>query len=133
MSGMTTTRPLAMVASVAAVVAVGAGAALAAVGPADTRTAGPRPDGTSVLPTGWTVTPAGSQHQLGEKPFGTALSPDGRTLLVSNDGDGTESLQAVDAATGEGPACTGSASPAKAPATPCSASAQHNPHDQSRR
>jgi YVTN family beta-propeller protein len=45
------------------------------------------------------VTPAGSQTTLGDLPLSTALSPDGKTLLVSNDGQGTQSLQVVDTAT----------------------------------
>ncbi len=64
--------------------------------------AGPQGNGTSVTPNGWDVTPAGSpQVTLGDKPFGLALSPDARTLLVSNDGESTQSIQVVDAATGE--------------------------------
>jgi YVTN family beta-propeller protein len=67
----------------------------------DSTRVGPQPDGTGVLPTGWTVTPAGKQVQIGEKPFGQALSPDGRTLLVSNDGQYIESLQVIDTASGK--------------------------------
>jgi YVTN family beta-propeller protein len=62
--------------------------------------AGPQGDGTAVTPYGWTVTPAGRQVTLGDKPFGTTRSPDGRTILVSNDGQYTQSLSVVDAATG---------------------------------
>ncbi len=63
--------------------------------------AGPQGDGTGITPNGWTVTPAGArQVVLGDKPFGLALSPDARTLAVSNDGESTQSIQLVDAATG---------------------------------
>ena len=61
--------------------------------------AGPRPDGTAVTPVGFKVTPAGTQTTLGDLPLTTALSPDGKTMLVSNDGQGTQSLQVVDTAT----------------------------------
>jgi YVTN family beta-propeller protein len=62
--------------------------------------AGPQGDGTGVTPYGWTVTPVGRQVILGDKPFGTTRSPDGKTLLVSNDGQYNQSLSVVDTATG---------------------------------
>jgi YVTN family beta-propeller protein len=58
--------------------------------------AGPQGDGTAITPIGWRVTPAGQQLELGERPYGLALSPSGKMLLVSNDGVGMQSLQAVD-------------------------------------
>ncbi len=60
------------------------------------RQAGPAGHGTAVTPVGYRVTPAGRQTTLGDLPLTTALSPDGGTLLVSNDGQGTQSLQVVD-------------------------------------
>jgi len=65
-----------------------------------TRVSGPQGDGTSITPYGWSVTPAGRQTTLGDKPFGTTKSPDGKTILVSNDGQYKQSLMVVDAATG---------------------------------
>jgi YVTN family beta-propeller protein len=50
---------------------------------------------------GWTLTPAGRQLRLGDRPYGMAVSPDGRTLVVSNDGQSTESLMVIDCASGE--------------------------------
>ena len=47
---------------------------------------------------GWMLTPAGDQVELGDRPFGMALSPDGRSLLISNDGQSTESLMVFDRA-----------------------------------
>ena len=61
---------------------------------------GPQQDGTSVTPTGWNVTPVGRQVKLGERPYGLTRSPDGRTLLVSNDGVNEQSLMVLDAVTG---------------------------------
>jgi YVTN family beta-propeller protein len=76
---------------------LGTASALGATAP---TTVGPRLDGTAVAPTGHRLTPTGEQSPLGDLPLGAALSPDGRTLLVSNDGQGTQSLQVVDVATG---------------------------------
>jgi YVTN family beta-propeller protein len=75
----------------------GVAGALAATAPFDP--AGPRPDGTATTTYGWRVTPAGHQVPLGEKPFGAALSPDGKYLAVTNDGTHTQSLSLLDAAT----------------------------------
>jgi YVTN family beta-propeller protein len=63
------------------------------------RKAGPAGDGTGVTPIGYTVTPAGRQTDLGDLPLGAATSPDGRWLVVSNDGQGAQSLQVIDTAT----------------------------------
>jgi YVTN family beta-propeller protein len=71
-----------------------------ALGASAPTTVGPRPDGTAIAPTGHRITPAGRQSNVGDLPLGAALSPDGRSLLVSNDGQGTQSLQLVDVATG---------------------------------
>ncbi|WP_273365297.1 bifunctional YncE family protein/alkaline phosphatase family protein [Alicyclobacillus herbarius] len=57
---------------------------------------GPQGDGTGVTPYDWKLTPAGQSVTLGNFPMGGALSPDGRYLVVSNDGDGVQSLQVVD-------------------------------------
>ncbi|MGZ6793007.1 MAG: beta-propeller fold lactonase family protein, partial [Mycobacteriales bacterium] len=87
--------PRMLVVGVAAL-AVAGGAATAAT---MTKHAGPSGDGTAVTPLGYRVTPAGDQTTLGDLPLATALSPDGKTMLVSNDGQGTQSLQVVDTAT----------------------------------
>jgi YVTN family beta-propeller protein len=60
---------------------------------------GPHPDGTATTTYSWQVTPAGRQVPLGEKPFGAALTPDGKYLAVSNDGTHTQSLSLMDVAT----------------------------------
>ena len=79
--------------------------ALAACGtswgtPTDPVTVGPRPNESGLLPNGYTVTPAGQQTMLGDLPLGAAASPDGHRMVVSNDGQGTQSLQVIDTATG---------------------------------
>ncbi|TFB49008.1 phosphoesterase [Cryobacterium tagatosivorans] len=60
--------------------------------------AGPHPDGTATTPVGQRVTPAGLQTRLGDLPLNSALSPDGKKLLVTNNGQGTQSLQLVNTA-----------------------------------
>jgi len=48
---------------------------------------GPLTDGTTLLPTGWRIKPAGTQVPVGSFPTSSALSPDGKFLLVVNSGD----------------------------------------------
>ncbi|MDQ6672332.1 MAG: bifunctional YncE family protein/alkaline phosphatase family protein [Chloroflexota bacterium] len=45
---------------------------------------------------GWTLAPAGRQVALGDRPLSIATSPDGRTLVVGNDGQSTQSLMVID-------------------------------------
>src|SRR5262249_42681068 len=62
---------------------------------------GPQPDGTSVTPQGWRVTPAGRQTDLGSGPLDVAISPAGGIALVANAGYGNHTLMVVDTATGD--------------------------------
>jgi len=55
---------------------------------------------SSTSAQGWTLTPAGRQIALGDRPLSIASSPDGRTLLVGNDGQSTQSLMVVDRESG---------------------------------
>src|SRR5262249_14198304 len=65
--------------------------------------AGPLADGKGVLPNGRTVEPAGEQVGLDTFPLNLAITPDGKYLLLTNDGWGNEEgergLQLVDLAT----------------------------------
>ncbi len=72
------------------------GGALAVVVPMQ---AGPAGDGTGVTPVGFRVTPEGRQTRLGDLPLASAVSPDGRSLLVVDAGDGAQSVKLVDTAT----------------------------------
>ncbi|MBM7646635.1 YVTN family beta-propeller protein [Scopulibacillus daqui] len=63
------------------------------------RTAGPKGDNYGITSQNWTLTPAGKQIKLGDFPMGGALSPDSHYLVVSNDGQGTQSLQVIDTKT----------------------------------
>src|SRR5256885_2527016 len=60
---------------------------------------GPQPDGTGVTPNHWMLTPAGLQVEVGDRPLGMAATPDGRHLLISNNGQGVQSLVLFDTAT----------------------------------
>jgi YVTN family beta-propeller protein len=73
----------------------------------DRSTAGPD---TGINSHGWFLTPAGKQLQLvdpkdpslyGDRPYGIAISPNGKTLIVSNDGQSTQSLMVVDRTSGK--------------------------------
>ena len=72
-------------------------AALAVAGVAADRVPGPH-GLEGITPNNWTLTPAGAQIPIGDRPMGAALSPDGRYLAVSNDGAGTQSLALVNTA-----------------------------------
>lgn len=62
-----------------------------------TRPAGPSADGlTGITPNNWQVTPAGEKIRVGHVPLGMILSPDGKDLLISNNGYGQHSLMRVD-------------------------------------
>ena len=56
-------------------------------------------DGT-VLPNGWTITPAGQITALGTLPLRVVEDPTGRWLAVSNAGYGPQSVTIVDERTG---------------------------------
>jgi len=60
---------------------------------------GPQPDGTGITPNHWALTPAGLQIEVGDRPLGMAATPNGRYLLISNNGQGVQSLVLFDGAT----------------------------------
>ncbi len=73
-------------------------ASLGAVGAVPTP--GPQPDGTSITPQGWRVTPAGTQTTLGPGTMDIAMSPLGNLLLAVNAGYNDHSIMAIDPADG---------------------------------
>ncbi len=77
--------------------AVGLIILLGAAGFAEERAAGPH-GRTGIATNGWTLAPAGVQVPVGDRPMGAALSPDGRYLAVSNNGQGVQSLALIDTA-----------------------------------
>src|SRR5574340_1187935 len=47
---------------------------------------GPLGGGETLLPNGWRLAPAGRHFGIGDLPLGMLLSPDGRYLIVTNNG-----------------------------------------------
>ena len=67
--------------------------------PADRNRAGKLPDGSFLLPTGWRLKPVGKQIPLDTLPMSSALSRDGKYLLVLNGGYRPPSISVLE--TGE--------------------------------
>jgi YVTN family beta-propeller protein len=61
---------------------------------------GPLPGGAFLLNSGWVLDPAGKQVPLDTLPMSTALSPDGKYLLVLHGGYRPPSIAVMDAASG---------------------------------
>ena len=57
---------------------------------------GPMGMGVTLLPNGWKIAPAGRHIVVGDLPLAMAESPDGRWLLVSNNGYTLPSISIVD-------------------------------------
>ncbi len=49
------------------------------------------------LPNGWSLTPAGRSLPLGDLPLNLVVSPSGKYLAVTNNGQSTQSIQLIDA------------------------------------
>ena len=64
--------------------------------PARTQWPGAIGHGVTLLPNGWTLAPAGQHMTMGPLPLAMVQSPDGRYLIVSNDGGSHPSLTVVD-------------------------------------
>jgi len=64
---------------------------------------GPSRGGTNTdrifLPNGWALTPAGRHLDLGDLPLNLAISPDGRFMVATNNGQSGHSLSLVDVET----------------------------------
>ncbi|HKS45043.1 MAG TPA: alkaline phosphatase family protein [Amycolatopsis sp.] len=59
------------------------------------KTVGPQPDGSYLTQTGQFVTPAGDVIKEAGRPFGLALSPDGKTAAALNTGGATTGMVSV--------------------------------------
>src|SRR2546426_7884207 len=59
------------------------------------REPGPLPDGSTLLPSGWRIRPAGRQVTVGTLPLGLATLSDG-SLLVTNNGYAENGLMRID-------------------------------------
>jgi YVTN family beta-propeller protein len=82
------------------VIAILLAAAVLCSQPAPREQVGPLPGGGFLLNSGWRLAPAGKQIPLDTFPMSTALSPDGKYLLVLNGGYKPPSVAVLDAATG---------------------------------
>jgi DNA-binding beta-propeller fold protein YncE len=51
-----------------------------------------------LLPNGWYLSPAGKQIDIGDFPLNLDISPDGRYALVTNNGQGKQTIAIVDIA-----------------------------------
>ena len=63
---------------------------------ATTAQPGPQGGGVTLLPNGWRIAPAGHHLSIGDKPLNMVLSPDGHSLIVTNNGYQKPTLRVVD-------------------------------------
>ena len=75
-------------------------AALLGSQPAPREQVGPLPGGAFLLNSGWRLDPVGRQVPLDTLPMSTALSPDGKYLLVLNGGYRPPSVSVIETASG---------------------------------
>src|SRR5712691_7250856 len=59
---------------------------------------GSQADGTTLLPNGWRLAPAGRHLKVGTLPLNLLLSPDGRYAVVTNNGVNKPSFSVIDIA-----------------------------------
>ena len=94
-------RPSPSAARIVFAAALVAAAALLSSQPAPREQVGPLPGGGFLLNSGWRVEPVGRQVPLDTFPMASALSPDGKYLLVLNGGYRPPSISVLDAASGK--------------------------------
>jgi DNA-binding beta-propeller fold protein YncE len=63
-----------------------------------TASPGPRGDGSTLLPNGWRLAPAGLQLPVGDLPLNLITSADGKYVIVTNNGLARPSISVVDIA-----------------------------------
>jgi DNA-binding beta-propeller fold protein YncE len=73
-----------------------AGAVLALAGHRPARRPGPEGGGVTLLPNGWRIAPVGRHITVGNLPLALAESPDGRYVIVGNNGYSAPALTVVD-------------------------------------
>jgi hypothetical protein len=83
---------------VSAIVTGGIGLVRATSAPPLDAVPGQLSDGSTLLPNGWRVAPAGRQLPVGDLPLSVLQSPDGRYLIITNNGLSQPSLMVVDIA-----------------------------------
>jgi len=67
-------------------------------GPVPPLGLGNQNDGTTILPNGWRLAPAGRHLKVGDMPLGVVQTPDSRYLIVTNNGLSRPSFSVVDIA-----------------------------------
>ena len=60
---------------------------------------GPVPGGATLLPNGWRIDPAGHHLQVGDLPLNMVMSPDGRFIVITNNGWSKPTLTVFDTKT----------------------------------
>src|SRR4051794_26058644 len=60
---------------------------------------GPVAGGATLLPNGWRIDPAGHHLQVGDLPLNMAISPDGRYIVITNNGWSKPTLTVFDTKT----------------------------------
>jgi DNA-binding beta-propeller fold protein YncE len=65
--------------------------------PSGRETVGKQADGTVMLPNGWKIAPVGTQLPLDTLPMSSAISPNGRYVLVLNGGYKPPTISVIDA------------------------------------
>src|SRR5476651_1063037 len=78
------------------IVICAAGVGIAQRGSAPTELPGALGGGTTLLPNGWRIAPAGRHMAIGDFPMNMVLSPDGHHLIVTNNGYDKPTLRIVD-------------------------------------
>ena len=72
-------------------------AQVAAAGPPQAAARpGPIGEGVTLLPNGWRIAPAGRHLDVGDLPLAMAVHPDGRHVVITNNGWSKPSLRVVD-------------------------------------
>ena len=60
---------------------------------------GRQPNGATLLPNGWRIAPAGKNVLIGDLPLNMVMSPDGRVIVVTNNGWAKPTLNVFDTKT----------------------------------
>ena len=69
---------------------------LAVAAPPPAEKPGPVGKGVTLLPNGWRIAPAGSHLDVGDLPLAMAIHPDGKHVVITNNGWSKPSLRVVD-------------------------------------
>ncbi|HLX12127.1 MAG TPA: hypothetical protein VKS81_04875, partial [Bacteroidota bacterium] len=62
---------------------------------------GKLPNGKTILPNGWMLSPAGKQVEVGTMPLNIAIDPKEKYAIVSNNGGGQQGLSVISLSSGE--------------------------------